>query len=49
MIEPIIGDPGDEQFDAEARPMNWYRDDEGYLWPTAAEGRVLDDPSEDED
>lgn len=40
------GDPGDEHQEpvANDRPMreqiNWYRDEEGYLWPVPAEGRV---------
>lgn len=44
MIEPYIGDPGDEHDPLPLRdPMNWYRDEEGYEWPTPAEGRVLID------
>lgn len=46
MIEPYIGDPGDEQLEADARPMNWYRDEEGYFWPTPAEGRVLENDTD---
>lgn len=41
-IEPYIGDPGDEH--REPLPMraamDWYRDEDGYLWPLPAEGRV---------
>lgn len=36
-MEPYIGDPGDEH----QSPQAWYEDEEGYLWPTPGEGRVL--------
>lgn len=40
-LEPYIGDPGDEHQDVPARTLiDWYRDEEGYLWPVPAEGRV---------
>jgi hypothetical protein len=45
--ESYIGDPGDEHVERPLREqIVWYRDAEGYLWPTPAIGRVLVDTND---
>jgi hypothetical protein len=52
MKEAYIGDPGDEHVESVlplVDPRKWYRDDEGYFWPSPGKGRILVEESDSDD